>query len=147
MTDNENPEAQWPTHRYVPGQNKRHPEHAFDSIKAGLSTDMSVAELAESSAFRHGLLYLENGYYWEAHEVFEPVWLSLPEHSDEKLFVQALIQVANAYLKHRMQRPRATRRLCEISALLLARLAASEILGVRKASILGMITDLEISPE
>ena len=97
MTDNENPEAQWPTHRYVPGQNKRHPEHAFDSIKAGLSTDMSVAELAESSAFRHGLLYLENGYYWEAHEVFEPVWLSLPEHSDEKLFVQALIQVCLLY--------------------------------------------------
>lgn len=143
MIDNVNGNVHWPAHSYVPGVNKRHPEDAFDSLKAGISAAMSIDELAECSAFQHGLLYLNGGYYWEAHEMFEPVWMSLPEDSDEKRFVQALIQVANACLKHRMQRPKASLRLCTIAEGLLAGVAGTELLGVQKASVLGMITHLK----
>jgi len=143
MNDNADGAVHWPAYSYVPGFNQRHSEDAFDSVKAGISAAMSVDELAECSAFQHGLLYLNGGYYWEAHEVFEPVWMSLPADSDEKRFVQALIQVANACLKHRMQRPNASLRLCDIAKHLLAGVEAKEMLGVQKASVLAIIVDLE----
>ena len=144
MNDLTDADVRWPTHAYIPGVNERHVEDAFDSIKSGLTAGMSVPELAASSAFQHGLYYLDGGYYWEAHELFEPVWMSLPDNSDEKQFVQALIQVANAYLKHRMHRAKACLRLCDISRQLLSGLEDAELMGVRKASIIAMISDLEV---
>lgn len=143
MIDNTKLNVLWPTHAYVPGQNERHLEDAFDSVTVGVSTALSVQELTECSAFQHGLVYLEAGYYWEAHEVFEPVWMSLPDQSRERQFVQALIQVANAHLKHRMQRPKAASRLCDISKKLLGGNSDTEIMGVSSATISDMITRLE----
>ncbi|MFK7893947.1 MAG: DUF309 domain-containing protein [Granulosicoccus sp.] len=105
----------WPSHAYIPGSNKRHAADAFDAIRATATDEQTPGQLASSAAFQHGLLYLDRGYYWEAHEVLEAVWLALPPDSDEKRFVQGLIQLANACLKQQMQRPNAVRRLCEIS--------------------------------
>ena len=76
---------------------------------------MPPAALAASDAWRAGWQYLEAGFYWEAHELFEPVWMALPPNSRERAFVQGAIQVANAGVKARMGRPRAVLRLCDIA--------------------------------
>jgi len=76
---------------------------------------MSPAELAESDAWRAGWHYLETGFFWEAHELFEPVWMALPPNSRERAFVQGAIQIANAALKARMGLPRAVLRLCDMA--------------------------------
>jgi predicted metal-dependent hydrolase len=94
---------------------------------------MSVAALARTAAFRDGFRYLEAGYYWEAHEAWEPVWQALPPNSAARQFVQGVIQLANAELKLRMQRPSAAARLCAIAARHLAearRGASPRIMGV-----------------
>lgn len=94
-----------PPRAYVPGQGPRHPEGLFDGLKG-------LAEPLEASpAFAHGLRFLEAGFFWEAHECLEPVWMAARENSGEKLLLQALIQLANARLKARMGRPRAEIRL------------------------------------
>ena len=46
--------------------------------------------------------------------MLEAVWLHTPEWSAERDMVQALIQLANARIKIRMQRPNAARRLCDM---------------------------------
>jgi uncharacterized protein len=101
-----------PPHAYVPGRNARHPEDWFDAIKAGVTPDLSAAALADTAAWRAGLAYLDAGYFWECHEVLEAVWMQTPDPSPEREMVQAVIQLANARLKLRMDRPRATLRLC-----------------------------------
>jgi predicted metal-dependent hydrolase len=108
-----------PDHMYIPGINERHPENLFETICKTVNPGASIEELASCDAFKHGLMYLDEGYFWEAHEVFEPVWMALPHESEERLFVQGLIQLANASLKAKMQRPKAVQKLCQIARELL----------------------------
>jgi predicted metal-dependent hydrolase len=74
---------------------------------------MSTAELAACDAWTSGWAFLDAGFFWEAHEVWEAVWLALPPNSAERRFAQAVIQLANALLKEKMDRPKAVRRLCD----------------------------------
>lgn len=105
----------WPEYAYVPGQTRRHAEDAFDGIRATAKEGMSPEQLAECTALRLGLRYLDAGFYWEAHELLEPVWMLLPEPSAERKLVQGLIQIANGYLKVKMAKPKAAARLVAIA--------------------------------
>lgn len=104
-----------PPHAYVPGRTRRHAEDAFADLRGSVRPGMTPGELARTAAWRAGWLYLRRGYFWEAHEVLEPVWMQTPPNSVERHMVQAAIQLANAALKQRMRRPRAVRRLCDIA--------------------------------
>lgn len=100
-----------PSHAYVPGINDRHAENAFDEIRHTAIEGYDANQLAQCKAFQAGLLFFHHGYYWEAHEVLEPVWMALPADSTEKKFVQGLIQLANGRLKLKMGRHKAALRL------------------------------------
>ena len=118
-----------PPHAYVPGRTARHPEGAFDPIRDSVAPGMPAAELAVSDAFVTGLRFLDEGFYWEAHEVLEPVWMACPDPSPEREAVQALIQVANAGVKARMGRPRAVARIAALVEDHLDRVGAGTVLG------------------
>ena len=104
-----------PDHAYIPGQNHRHPDDLFDPIKEDINPNLTPLELFNSKAMAHGLFYLEQGYYWEAHEVLEPVWMALESHPTERQLVQALIQIANGLLKLEMGQLKAAIRLSAIA--------------------------------
>ena len=104
-----------PDHAYIPGQNHRHPDDLFDPIKEDINPNLAPLELINSKAMAHGLFYLEQGFYWEAHEVLEPIWLALESHPMERQLVQALIQIANGLLKLEMGQPKAATRLSAIA--------------------------------
>ncbi len=93
-----------PQHAYVPGQNERHPASAFDAIIETAVQGDSPEQLANSDAFKAGIKFLESGFYWEANEVLEPVWMYLPIDCEERRFVQGLIQLADGFLKVEMGR-------------------------------------------
>jgi predicted metal-dependent hydrolase len=99
---------------YVPGQTARPDEGAFDALK-----DVS-GPLETCVAWRAGWDFFERGFYWEAHEVWEAVWMAAPERSKEKLLVQGMIQRANAKLKARMGRAEAAARIEAKAARLLS---------------------------
>lgn len=120
----------WPAHAYVPGRNTRHAEGAFDHIRDTAQAGMNADALAGCAAFQTGLAYLNAGFYWEAHEVLEPVWMVLPVDSAERRFVQALIQLANGLLKLKMGRPKAALRLAGIARELMPEVKAGLMLGV-----------------
>ena len=104
-----------PDHAYIPGQNHRHPEGLFDAVKQGINPSLAPQQLLQSKAMAHGLFYLEKCYYWEAHEVLEPVWMALESHPTERQLVQALIQIANGLLKLEMGQLKAAIRLSAIA--------------------------------
>ena len=105
----------WPAHAHVPGRNARHAEDAFDAFRATVPPGADAEGLARCEAFRSGLRFLDAGYFWEAHEVLEPVWMALPEGGAERRLVQSLIQLANGRLKLRMGRPKAALRLAALA--------------------------------
>lgn len=120
-----------PDHKHIPGQNARHPEDAFDWIR-----DQAAAE-AGNAAWLYGLRLLHHGFYWEAHEVLEPVWIAAAPNSAEKAMAQAVIQLANAALKLDMGKPKAAVRLAGMVESLAAEAAqgGKVVLGVEVAAV------------
>lgn len=103
-----------PAWRHLPGINERPAETRFDNIKSAALPVTEDATAARNPAWRYGLLLLNAGYYWEAHEVLERVWLNAPPNSREQRLVQAVIHVANGALKREMGRSNAARRLAAL---------------------------------
>lgn len=129
------PPPPFPPHAHIPGRTPRHAEGAFDTLRATARPGMNAGELANSAAFRTGLAWLQAGYFWEAHELFEPVWMALEPGSRERALVACLIQIANARLKRAMGRPRAARRIAELAAALLDEVGDSRCMGLTPAQI------------
>lgn len=133
-----------PTHAYIPGRTPRHPDGAFDTLRDTARPGDGAETLARSPAFVAGLHYLDTGYFWEAHDVLEPVWMALPDDSAERRFVQALIQLANGRLKLVMDRPRAALRLAALAHGLMAdSLGRDRVMGVDPEQVASWIGALE----
>ena len=123
--------APLPDHKHIPGVNARHPEDAFDWIR-----EQAAAE-AGNAAWVYGLRLLREGFYWEAHEVLEPVWMTAPPNSAEKAMARAVIQLANAALKLDMGKLKAAARLAGIVEALTAEAGqgGAVVLGVDVAGV------------
>ena len=106
------PDLTLPDYAYVPGQTPRHDEAIFEVYHESVSGGLSLEDLKATLAWQAGLVFYDKGYFWEAHEVLEPVWMATPRNSAEHQLVQGIIQLANAALKARMKRPNAALRLC-----------------------------------
>lgn len=133
----------WPTHAYIPGKTTRHAEDAFDHLRATAAPEFSVEQLSKSDAFLVGLDYLHAGFYWEAHELLEPVWMVLPDPSRERSFVQGLIQIANGFLKLKMDRPKAADRLEGIARAHIVCAGTGVVMGIEQQEVLEMLGSLK----
>lgn len=121
----------WPPQPHLPGVTPRPSEDHFDALKATLERCDTPGALAASACFRAGFEAFDRRYYWEAHELWEPVWMRLPEGSGDKALVQGLIQLANAALKRRMGRAKAAERILLLADAALA--AGDSRMGVSSA--------------
>jgi len=135
------PDIPRPSHAYVPGLSARHPEDWFDGIKHTAQAGMSVETLRQSRAFIAGVTYFEAGYFWECHEVLEAVWMALPRQAPERKVVQAVIQLANARLKLKMERPRAVLRLCDIVDAHLAEPGPNPVFGFERQALGALVSE------
>ncbi len=120
----------------MPGLTPRHPDDLFDELKGGLD-DVFTDRLNETRTWAYGLALLRDGYFWEAHEVLEAVWMACAPNAPERLMLQAVIQRANAALKRKMGLNRAAERLDEHS-----RNLASEAVGREGGSVMGFDSNL-----
>ncbi len=102
-----------PEARHVPGTGTTPELALLEEVKALVAPRTDAAAWRENVPYLYGMALFEAGFYWEAHEVWEPVWMNCAPNSPERHLLQALIQYANAALKRDMGRARATRRLIE----------------------------------
>jgi hypothetical protein len=102
-----------PEARHVPGTGTMPELALLEEIKALAPTRTDATAWRDNVPYLYGMALFEAGFYWEAHEVWEPVWMNCAPNSPERHLLQALIQYANAALKRDMGRARATRRLIE----------------------------------
>ncbi|HYS90552.1 MAG TPA: DUF309 domain-containing protein [Bradyrhizobium sp.] len=86
---------------------------------------------ARHPALRYGIALNDAGYFWESHQVLEAVWAAVPQGGRERILLRACIQIANANLKLRMNKPHAAVRLFG------AALGELNALGARMATVAG----------
>ena len=109
----------------------------------------ALAAWQGDTAYRYGARLYVEGFFWEAHEVWEAVWKASSPNSVERLLLRGLIQLANAALKLTMGRGNAALRLLiEADALLgdTAAAAGSEVaMGVGLAPLRTAVQELAAS--
>jgi hypothetical protein len=104
------PLPQW---AYVPGETD---EDAADhdtlwQAKALVPSRFGGYVPARHPALRYGIALNDRGYFWESQEILEAVWAAAPQGGRERILLRACIQIANANLRLRMQKPHAAARL------------------------------------
>src|SRR3978361_2108150 len=113
-----------PRWAYVPGEGDEPPA---DSEPRAQATALVPSRFrgyvpARHPALRYGLMLNDRGYFWESQEILETVWAAAPQGGRERTLLRACIQIANANLRLRMQKPHAASRffgeaLSELNAL------------------------------
>lgn len=134
-----------PARSHVPGSGSQPDWPVLEAAKATVPSVTDEAGWAANDAYVYGFALLRGGYYWEAHEVWEPVWLACPPNGRARTLLRGLIQTANAHLKAKMVRPRAVIRLVEEARIELAglRLAEGEtFMGVTASALLADLAAL-----
>ncbi len=96
---------------YIPGRTPRPASGAFMEIAASAPKTTDPHLWQQNVAWLHGFTLYRAGFFWETHEVWEPVWMGTRPNSAERQMVQGLIQLANGCLKIAMDRPKAAKRL------------------------------------
>jgi len=96
------PEKSFPTYAYLPG---KHPHPVRDPLGHSYQSDpvtvVAVEESLSSNVFRWGIDLFNHGYYWEAHEAWEPLWHDAKQSTEHRLFFKGLILLAAAGVKIR----------------------------------------------
>jgi len=96
--------APLPAARYLPGSGLAHPgrEARLRSRRAAAREPLLPRERwGEQLSYVHGVDLFNHDFWWEAHEAWESLW-SRAEGS-QRLFLQGLIQLAAALLKHHLR--------------------------------------------
>ena len=102
-----------PRQRHLPGINARPVDHFLDAIAHFDDPPVSDANAAQHLGWNYGLRLINEGYFWEAHEVLEPVWWQARPNSAERHLVQTTIHLTNGALKLRLNRTRAASKLAK----------------------------------
>ena len=95
------PDRVFPSYAYLPGRFPhpvRHPlGHSYDPAPASSLIETS----SDPEAFRWGVDLFNHGFYWEAHEAWEPLWRAANQGSADRTLLKGLILTAAAGVKRR----------------------------------------------
>lgn len=99
------PELPLPPYSYVPGQAahpKSHPDgHGCPGPQLTASCHTFPAEWSSCELYLWGFDLFNAGYYWEAHEAWEEVWIAAGRKGVAADFLKSLIKLAAAGVKAR----------------------------------------------
>lgn len=123
------PDRPFPAYAYLPGRTP-HPTRDPEGHSYGARPD--TPELPDPEDWRacgdylYGIDLFNHGFYWEAHEAWEGLWVACGRRGPTATFLQALINLAAAGFKARWGNARGLRANAE-TALRLFQAAASQL--------------------
>lgn len=128
---------------YVPGSGTA-PDHGFfEAVKAATPRRVDEGNWSRTPAYGYGFDLYAAGYFWEAHEVWEPVWMACAPNSRERDLVRSLIQIANACLKVAMGRPGAAMKLVALAREHLPAAPPDQAMGMGLSSVANDLVSFE----
>lgn len=103
------PHLPLPDYRYVPGQMQKD-EHRRDIPKIK-TINISPKKWFENEAYIYGIDLFNHDYFYEAHEVWEALWMKVDRETVQGKFLKGLIQLAASRLKILMGETKPAERL------------------------------------
>jgi hypothetical protein len=100
-----------PALSHVPGTGSEPDMAPLERVKQTCLPRVDPDNWRDNVAYRYGWSLFDAGLFWEAHEIWEPVWHACAPNSRERHLLRALIQLANARLKQKMGKQNASARL------------------------------------
>jgi len=106
------PDRPFPPYAYVPGRTP-HPTRDPDGHSYG--TEFEIPERPDPDEWRacsdylYGIDLFNHGFYWEAHEAWEGLWVACGRRGPTAAYLQALINLAAAGFKARWGNARGMR--------------------------------------
>lgn len=96
------PRRTFPAYAYLPGGHQPHPvrEAAGHSYQHDAAPPAQDA-VAPRDALAWGIDLFNHGYYWEAHEAWEPIWLAAKGNIQDRALFKGLIMLAATGVKIR----------------------------------------------
>lgn len=96
------PRRTFPAYAYLPGGHQPHPVreaagHSYQHEAAPPAQDA----VAPGDALGWGIDLFNHGYYWEAHEAWEPIWLAAKGNTQDRALFKGLIMLAATGVKIR----------------------------------------------
>ncbi len=112
----------FPPYSYVPGGRWPHPTASSEGHSRQRAQSPAAPiegdNWAASAAYLRGAALFNAGYYWEAHEAWEPLWHAHGRRGPTAAVIQGLIKLAAAGVKVREGRPAGVRSHASRAALL-----------------------------
>lgn len=99
-----------PAYAYVPKQNT-HPKFSSRHQLAVLPSGNFSADLSSEDTFLYGIDLFNLQYFWEAHELWERLWIHHGRKGKTASGIQALILISAALLKCKMQNRKGAKHL------------------------------------
>ena len=92
----------FPAYRFIPGKAPhptRDPEgHSYNKQPEPIAS-FDIGLWQSCTEYLYGIDLFNHGYWWEAHEALEAVWVAAGRQTETGLFIQGLILIAVAHLK------------------------------------------------
>jgi uncharacterized protein len=114
MVDDRAAPRRFPPYAYVPGHRPhptRHPSGHSHGRAEATPAPMDPAAWQQCAPYLDGLALFDRGYYWEAHEAWEGLWVAAGRHGAVAELLGGLIKLAAAGVKVRQGRGEAAARL------------------------------------
>ena len=147
------PDVEFPSYAYVPGRGP-HPVsdprgHSYGSGLSGIAAP-DPENPAGSPEFLQAIDLFNYGYYWEAHEVWEALWIACGRSGSTADFLKGLIKLAAAGVKAREGKPGGVRRHAERAAELFEQTARATgthaILGLEVGRLVAAANEIASEP-
>ncbi|WP_455374530.1 DUF309 domain-containing protein [Limibacillus halophilus] len=125
-----------PQAAHLPGSGSAPDLEPLEQAKAAAPARTDPRAWEDNLPYCYGWRLFDARFYWEAHEVWEAVWLACRPNSRERLLLRVLIQLANARLKRAQGRENAVARLCkEVKDLLAEPLLDEPVMAVNRENL------------
>ena len=134
------PARPFPPYSYVPGMHP-HPHrdpsgHSYGAEVADVKFDERNWQDCEAYLFAIDLF--NHGYYWEAHESWESVWIAVGRRGATAAFIKGLIKLAAAGVKRLEGNPAGAERHVRRAAELFQQTPDAQLLGLSRARLLAI---------
>ncbi|MEW4488022.1 DUF309 domain-containing protein [Thalassoglobus sp. JC818] len=132
-----------PPYTYIPGKTP----HPISDPAGHMYGTSDAIEDDHKSMFDRAVELFNNGYYWEAHEAWEQVWMAHNKKGPQADFIKALIKLSACGVKclegNRTGAERHLRRSGELLGLSHAAVDSIDTFGVSIAHLLQQVSNLE----
>lgn len=119
-------EIPFPAYAFVPGQQPRHEAQSDRAISVGSKVPTGLTDLIASPQYLYAVDLFNAGYYWEAHEEWEELWVAVGRTGLVADLLKGLIKLAAAGVKCRQGQVNGVARHARRAAELLRGVPGSE---------------------